>query len=127
MPFIRYEIGDVVKLKDYKESTGYNGQVIQKVYGRSSDVFRLGNGRVLTGPGFTVLFRDKNVNAYRMKLIDPFTILIELKKNRQYSAANENDILSALKKQAGDDCKIIIRHVKDFSKHPNGKMNYFLT
>ena len=127
MPFIRYEIGDVVKLKDYKESTGYNGQVIQKVYGRSSDVFRLGNGRVLTGPGFTVLFRDKNVNAYRMKLIDPFTILIELKKNRQYSAANENDILSALKKQAGDDCKIIISHVKDFSKHPNGKMNYFLT
>ena len=67
-PLLRYNYGDAGEMGGMSEelrdkSEGYNGQVLNKIYGRTSDVLRLDNGHVLTSPGFTILMRNFDVKA----------------------------------------------------------------
>ena len=63
MPLINYEIGDEVVL--YKDNNhDYNGQIFDEILGRTSDIITLENGNVLTGPGFTILFKDIPADYY---------------------------------------------------------------
>lgn len=125
MPFIRYELGDVIRLAPSSKGNGYNGQIINKIYGRTSDIFRLGNGRVLTGPGFTVLFKDINVKAYHIELISPLEISVQLIKKDTFTNDDENIIISTFKKHAGDECNIVIEYVERIIYSGSGKTRYF--
>lgn len=127
MPLINYKIGDSFLIDHRKNKNHpYNGQVINKIYGRTSDLIQLENGRTLTGPGFTILFKDLNVEAYQIKKIGPLELLCLIKTDKNYSSADENRILSTFKKQAGADCKINIKHVDSFKLSPSGKKSYFM-
>ncbi len=123
-PFIRYEIGDEVTLK---ESNSYNGQTIAKVWGRIPDIIRLGNGRVLTGPGFTILFKDLNVIAYRIRKINDFAIQIEIQKDEKYTDKEEALIFDTFKKHSGKECRISIKYIETFKLENSGKRRYFLS
>jgi phenylacetate-CoA ligase len=127
-PLIKYEIGDEVDLlsEDLK-SYSFNGQVIKKIYGRKSDVIRLENGNVLTGPGFTILFKDLNVKGYQILKEKELCIKITIQKGDQYSTKEEKLIYSTFKKYAGKDCEILISYVDRFETLSNGKVNYFIS
>ena len=73
----------------------HNGQAINKVFGRTSDVIRLENGRVLTGPGFTILFKDMPVEAYSIEKNGENSIKCYIKRQTDYN-----------KKHAGIETKI---------------------
>lgn len=123
-PFIRYSIGDRVDLG--KESKGYNGDVLTKIYGRTSDIIYLDNGKVLTGPAFTVLFGKLNINEYRLTKESGLKILVEITVNNKY---NENDyylLKNSISAQIGKDCILEIRKVKELLPGKNGKRNYFI-
>jgi phenylacetate-CoA ligase len=123
-PFIRYSIGDRVDL--LKESKGYNGDVLTKIYGRTSDIIYLDNGKVLTGPAFTVLFGKLNINEYRLTKESGLKILVEITVNNKY---NENDyylLKNSISAQIGKDCILEIRKVKELLPGKNGKRNYFI-
>lgn len=127
-PLIRYEIGDVVEMLN-KETDKYsfNGQIIKKIHGRKSDVIRLGNGNVLTGPGFTILFKDLNVKAYQIIKVDELCINIIIQKGERYSKEEEILVYSTFKKYAGNDCDIRISYVDKFAPKSNGKLDYFIS
>ena len=125
-PFIRYEVGDEATLPSNKIEYEYNGQIISKILGRVSDVIRLENGHVLTGPGFTILFKDLNVVAYRISKIDILKIKIEVQRNNNYSIEEEKLIYNTIKKHAGEDCKIMIRYVDKMATKKNGKRAYLI-
>ena len=102
--------------------------MITKVYGRSSDVLYLENGKVLTGPGFTILFKDLNVEAYQITKVDRMHLLFKIIKSTDYKDEEEEEIIiSTLKKQAGNDCKITLKYVSDFPVLKSGKKQYFCT
>tara|TARA_B100001059_G_scaffold43638_1_gene35952 strand:- start:8058 stop:9362 length:1305 start_codon:yes stop_codon:yes gene_type:complete len=123
MPFINYRLGDKVEVS--KNKSIYNGQIINKVYGRESNVIFLENGNVLTGPGFTILFKDLDVESYSISKIDINFIKLEIKKLDNFSNDQEKIILETLKKQAGDDIKIEIKYVEEFDVLRSGKRKYF--
>lgn len=125
MPFIRYELGDVVELAPLSEEYDYNGQIIKKINGRSSDIFHLGNGRKLTGPGFTVLFKDINVKAYSIKLISPLEISVSILKKETFTHKDEERIYESFKQQAGHECRIVIKYVDKIEYTGSGKTRYF--
>lgn len=129
MPFINYSLGDKVEIDTTSRySKKYNGQLITKVYGRSSDVLYLENGKVLTGPGFTILFKDLNVEAYQITKVDRMHLLFKIIKSTDYKDEEEEEIIiSTLKKQAGNDCKITLKYVSDFPVLKSGKKQYFCT
>ena len=126
MPFINYRLGDQIIMNENDKKT-YNGQIIKTVIGRNSDVISLENGNVLTGPGFTILFKDLDVEAYRIFKEKKLHIICEIKTNENYDSEQEEIILSTLQKHAGSECKIELKYVKNFPLKNSGKRDYFIT
>lgn len=126
MPLINYKIGDVYQIYPVKNHDyPYNGQVINKVLGRTSDIIYLENGNTLTGPGFTILFKDLPVEYYCIEKTGRNTITCSLIKLPDYSAQHEDLIISTIKKHAGKDLKVIIKHTNEYQFSKSGKKLYF--
>lgn len=124
-PFIRYEIGDILELGDGYNAF-HNGQVLTKVIGRTSDIISLENGRNLTGPGFTILFKDLNVKGYRIFKSNPMEITLEIVKLPAYTDVEERLIIDTMHKHSGDDVKINILYKDEIVTRKNGKNLFFL-
>ena len=124
-PIIRYRLGDELVLGEGYNSF-FNGQVLDKVIGRTSDVIRLENGRVLTGPGFTILFRDVPVKGYRIYKSGLLQLTVEMVKDNSYNKTYEDIVVTTIKKFAGDDCEVFIRYSESIQTRSNGKNLYFL-
>ena len=124
-PFIRYELGDILELGEgYNDF--HNGQVLTKVVGRTSDIIRLENGRNLTSPGFTILFKDLNVKGYRIFKSNPMEITLEVVKLPSFTSSEEQLIIDTMHKHAGNDCKVIINYKDEIITRKNGKNLFFL-
>lgn len=124
-PFIRYQLGDKLELGEgYNDF--YNGQVLKRVLGRTSDIIELENGRNLTGPGFTILFKDLNVKGYRIFKSNTMEMTIEIVKADNYTADEEQLVIDTMHKHAGNDCNIIIKYYDDLEFRKNGKSLFFM-
>ena len=104
----------------------HNGQVLKRVIGRTSDVIELENGSVLTGPGFTILFKDLNVKAYRIYKSNPMEITIEVVKTKDFKMDEEKLIIDTFHKNAGKEVNIIIEYKDSIITKQNGKNLFFL-
>lgn len=124
-PFIRYELGDILELGD-SYNDYHNGQVLTKVVGRTSDIISLENGRTLTSPGFTILFKDLNVKGYRIFKSNPLEMTLEIVKLPGYTETEEQLIIDTMHKHAGNDVKIIINYKDEIVTRKNGKNLFFL-
>ena len=124
-PFIRYELGDILELGEgYNDF--YNGQVLAKVVGRTSDIIRLENGHTLTSPGFTILFKDLNVKGYRIFKSNLMELTLEIVKLPAFTDNEEQLIIDTMHKHAGTDCKIIINYKDEIVTRVNGKNLFFI-
>ena len=124
-PFIRYKLGDELTL-----GAGYgdffNGQVLDSIVGRTSDVIELENGRVLTGPGFTVLFSKLDVQGYRIYKSGDLEITVEIVKGKNFTEEEEKLMIDTMHKHAGDDCSIQVKYADQLENRANGKNLFFL-
>lgn len=124
-PFIRYKLGDELTLGE-GYSAFYNGQVLDNVVGRTSDVIELENGRVLTGPGFTVLFSKLDVQGYRIYKSGELEITVEIVKGDGFTEEQEKLVIDTMHKHAGDDCSIQVKYADKLVNRANGKNLFFL-
>lgn len=125
MPLINYELGDEVEIGNPIEYD-YNGQILKQVLGRSSEVMNLKNGRILTGPGFTILFKDMPVESYSIKQLNSNTLCCYIKKTDEYTLEHEKIIHNSMQNQAGSDTTIKIEYVDNFNITKSGKRQYFI-
>lgn len=125
-PFIRYKLGDELTLGE-GYSSFYNGQVLAGVLGRTSDVIELENGRVLTGPGFTVLFSKLDVQGYRIYKSGINEITVEIVKGKNFTEEQEKLMVDTMHKHAGDDCSIRVKYADKLQNRVNGKNLFFLS
>ena len=126
MPLINYDHGDAYRINEERNKDyPYNGQIINEIIGRTSDVIRLVNGNVLTGPGFTILFRDLPVEKYSIEIDKDTSILCKIKKLPDYSESDEKIIIETISKHAGEGITIKIEYVEDFELTNSGKRSYF--
>lgn len=123
-PMLRYKLGDEVELLP-AGSENYNGQVIRRVLGRTSDVMRLDNGHNLSSTGFSIMIKEFNVKAFRMTKVHGLKILLELQPNDNFENTEESIVLNTIQKYVGDDCVVELKYVEGFDEIKNGKWNYF--
>ena len=126
MPLINYKLGDEVEM-DYNKNLkyDYNGQIIDKILGRTSDVIYLENGRNLTGPGFTVLFKNLPVEYYYIKKNGINSVECSIVKAIDYNEKYETLIIDTFKKQIGSDATISINYINEPVLADSGKRKYF--
>ena len=124
-PMIRYEYGDMIRF--HKNPTEYNGQVIEQVLGRKSDVLRLDNGHVLTSPGFTVLMKKFDIVAYDIQKISGSEVKVKIQvvKNK-WTNQQEQVLMNEMQRFVGDGCACTIEYVDYFEPLKNGKRRYFM-
>ena len=124
-PMIRYEYGDMIRF--HKNPTEYNGQVIEQVLGRKSDVLRLDNGHVLTSPGFTVLMKKFDIIAYDIQKISGSEVRVKVQvvKNK-WTNQQEQVLMNEMQRFVGDGCACTIEYVDYFEPLKNGKRRYFM-
>lgn len=126
MPLINYRLGDEIQIdtsknKDYP----YNGQIINNVLGRTSDIIQLENGRTLTGPGFTILFKDLPVEHYCIEKNGGNSIKCSVVKLPGFEQHHEDSIRSTFKKQMGEDTNFTIEYTNEIRLTKSGKREYF--
>ncbi len=125
-PMLRYEVGDAVVM-DNTENTHYNGQIIKKIEGRTGDIIRLKNGHTITNPGFTIVFKQFNVKAYRIKQLSESSLVVTLVVLPNFKKEEESKIIDTIKKYAGDDCEILIEYIDQFEPLENGKRRFIMS
>lgn len=123
-PLLRYDYGDVGELDN--DCSAYNGQVVHRIYGRTSDVLRLDNGHVLTSPGFTILMRDFAVKAYDIQKLSGSSVRMQVQVADGWDKAQEAKLTKEMKRLIGEGCKFELEYVEGFEVLKNGKRRYFM-
>lgn len=126
-PLIRYQFGDEVELAPAEERTAYNGQVIKRVIGRTSDVMRLENGHSMTATGFSMIMKHFDVKAFSFNKtgVNEVTLTIE-RDTAKYTESQEAEIKQAIYLYIGVDAKLNIEYLDHFEPLKNGKRRYFM-
>jgi phenylacetate-coenzyme A ligase PaaK-like adenylate-forming protein len=126
MPLINYKLGDDIQIREIKDRKyDYNGQIVNKVLGRTSDIIQLGNGRSLTGPGFTILFKNLPVEYYCIEKNGKNSVKCSIVKLSGFGKAHEDLIKETFYKQIGKDAKFAIEYTNTIPTTKTGKRAYF--
>ena len=123
-PLLRYDYGDCGELDN--DCPAYNGQVVHRIYGRTSDVLRLDNGHVLTSPGFTILMRDFAVKAYDIQKLSGSHVRMQVQVADGWDKAQEAKLTKEMKRLIGEGCEFELEYVEGFEVLKNGKRRYFM-
>lgn len=125
-PLIRYQFGDELELSTDLVGN-YNGQVITRVLGRSSDVMRLSNGRNLSSTGFSMIMKEFDIVAFDVNKVGDCAVRMRIQPIAdKYSDDQENQIRTAITRYVGEDCEFTIEYVDGFETLCNGKRHYFM-
>lgn len=126
-PLIRYQFGDVVELDAIPHPNEYNGQIIRRIIGRTSDVIRLENGHSLSASGISVFMKAFDIVAFDFKKTAPLEIKLRIQPKSEFTTELEKSLRESLALYIGKDCNVIIEYVSGFECLPNGKHRYFYT
>lgn len=126
-PMIRYDIGDTGTLT--KDST-WKRPILKKLTGRTNDVARLADGKVV--PGLTFYYVTKSIieDAGSIKefviiqtSVDTFKI--EYVSDQEFSSLQVQRILSAIKTFVGKDLKVQFERKQVLQRNKSGKLKQF--
>jgi phenylacetate-CoA ligase len=126
-PMIRYKIGDSGRLVNRICSCGRGLPILEELSGRTGDVFRFDNGKILTGPAFTVLFKNLGFVKYQIRQLDGSTVLIQLVKSKNYKEEDTHIVEQIFHHHLGNDIKIHFEFLSDIPSYISGKRPYFIS
>ena len=124
MPFVRYDLGDVITLDDTPCPCGRQSQTLEAVHGRAADLVQLADGRLLTPLAADAIFRGTpNLIAYRLTQTGATRFKIDLmpEPGRTVDPApieqRAHDLL-------GDDARIQIQEVEEVRPEASNKYRF---
>ena len=123
-PIIRYANKDEVMMWDDTVESGYNGQLLREVIGRTSDVVSFDNGHKLTTSGFNSLFRDFNVEAFRISKSGSLSVLVQIQKRESFTSDEHELLYATIKKYVGEEVDVKFEYVVGFEPLKNGKRSF---
>jgi len=129
MPIIRYKIGDIGIMQEYKKcSCGCTYPKLQEVTGRTTDLFKTINNSIVSGAYFiVVLFFRKGIKAYQViqKRLD--LIVVKIVKDGEVSKEDLLDIEEKIKIVMGQECNVVFEFVDSIPKTKTGKHLYTIS
>lgn len=126
-PMIRYDIGDTGTLT--KDST-WKRPILKKLTGRTNDVARLANGKVV--PGLTFYYVTKSIiedagsiKEFVIIQTDVDIFKIQYVSDLEFSSLQIQRILGAIKTFVGKDLKVEFERKQILQRNKSGKLKQF--
>jgi phenylacetate-CoA ligase len=130
MPLLRYRIGDRGVLAPRQSASRPRcGQVLQEVLGRSVDMIRGKNGKVIHGTYFTVIlfFRDW-IRKYQVVQKSLSRVVFRIvSAEPEHSQAELDEIVAKTRLALGDDCEVSFEFLDDIPACGSGKFRYIIS
>jgi len=128
MPFIRYDTGDIGEITSKVCSCGRNTRILENIEGKSHDLLKTKDGRLVPGEFFPHLFKDTNsFREFQVIQNDINELDIKVVKDRKnYNSQDEEYILSNINKYFGK-IKINFIYVDKIPKLKSGKYKFTIS
>lgn len=132
MPLIRYKIGDMGISSDQNCSCGRGLPLLEKVVGRTVDVFMNKNGDKIDGEYFTHLFYYRDyINKFQVvqEKKDYIVIKVILEDKQLFEEYHEefSDIKQKIKLVMGEETEVEYKLVDDIPPSDSGKYRYTIS
>jgi len=127
MPFIRYSVGDVGTPTNELCPCGRGLPLIKSIEGRTTDIIRFGNGTVLSGPAFTLLFKEFDIEQYQIVQTAKNRLVIKIVRGIDYNEKDTDYISNIIKSHAGQDVEVNIKIVDSIPAAKSGKRLFFIS
>jgi phenylacetate-CoA ligase len=123
MPFIRYELGDILNFEGASCSCERNLQKIAKVEGRTHDFLTTSDGRLVPGEFIPHLFQKVvGFDRYFVHQLTMIEIQVKIVKNERFNQSEIDRLTEQLQDIMGTDVKIEFQEVEQIEKSPTGKI-----
>ncbi len=126
-PMIRYEIGDTGALSG---SSTWKRPILENLTGRTNDVARLANGKVV--PGLTFYYVTKSIiedagsiKEFVIIQTEPDTFKIEYVSDKEFTLLQHQKILAAIETFVGKDLKVNFERMDVLVRNKSGKLKQF--
>jgi phenylacetate-CoA ligase len=127
MPFIRYHVGDVAQLSDKVCRCGRGLPVMEVVHGRSSDMLRTKDGRVVHPAFFTHTFFDmREVKQFQITQKSYDHIIVSLVEQGKLSPEQLAFLEQHIKGTFGSEVKVEIELLDAIPLKPSGKYRFII-
>jgi phenylacetate-CoA ligase len=127
MPFIRYEVGDIGIPSTEICPCGRGLPLIKSLGGRTTDIIRFRDGTTLSGPAFTLIFREFPIKQYQVVQTDLDNLLIRVVKEQSYVESDSERLLGAVKYHMGCQGNVRVEFVDDITITRAGKRLCFIS
>ena len=123
MPFIRYELGDILNFENASCSCDRNLQKIAKVEGRTHDFLTSTDGRLVPGEFIPHLFQKVvGFDRYFVHQLTTSEIDVKVVKNVDFNQREIDGLIRQLQDILGSDMKIVFQGVEEIESSPTGKI-----
>lgn len=122
MPFIRYELGDILNFEGANCSCDRNLLKISKVEGRTHDFLTSTDGRLVPGEFIPHLFQKvAGFDRYFVHQLTTSEIDVKVVKNVNFNQREIDSLIKQMRGTLGADMKIDFHEVEEIEKSPTGK------
>jgi phenylacetate-CoA ligase len=128
MPLLRYQPGDVVKnsFNNHPCSCGRTSPRIGSIIGKTTDILKFSNGRMLGGPSFPQLFRLFPLIKWQLVQNELNSLDVNIIPAKDFTPDHENTILELMKNHCGLNVKVSVNIVDKVDIPRSGKQRIII-
>ncbi|HSP12333.1 MAG TPA: hypothetical protein VLO29_07380, partial [Salegentibacter sp.] len=128
-PMIRYDIGDIGILS---EKSTLKTPILESLIGRTNDVARLANGKLVPGLTFyyvtkTIIEDNGNIKEFVVTQTATDVFKIDYVSEKAFTENQIEKILIAIEKYVGKDLKVLFERKEVLDRDKSGKLKQFIS
>lgn len=132
MPLIRYKIGDIGVFKEYEECPcGCTYPKLEKVLGRTTDIFKTSTGSIVVPEYFIhligVVHNRGNIKRFQVIQEELDKVIIKIVKGGDIPEEDLQEIKHKIKLVMGEECEVVFEFVQSISTTATGKFRYTIS
>lgn len=127
MPVIRYMPGDLIVRQRGQCSCGKQTAMLKEIIGRTTEIIKFTNGKALSGPAFTLIFRKFNLEQYQLVQNTPDSIDINIVPNNGFKSEDKSKIIDIMKFHCGEEIDVNINQMSAIAPAKSGKFRFIIS
>lgn len=127
MPFIRYAPGDMAIKAEKPCSCGRNMPLIKKIIGRTTDIIKLSNGRIINGLSIPFEVLTRELRQFQIIQTAPDEIKVLLLPKIEFRQNKIDEIKKMMDFHCGQGINISVQIVDEIPLPKSGKFRYVVS